>query len=603
MSKARFMSYLIPIVFSVIFLILALSLNFTQDDAYISFQYVKNFLDNQGLVFNPGEFVEGYTNFFYIILMIFFELLGLNLILTAKILGLFSGIVIFWVGRAWLYDKEENIFSHLTLFCMSLLLSACLAFAYWAISGLETLFFAALIFYGLYLASKRNLMYIVLMAVATLTRPEGFMVFVLILVYLWWTKAYRFKYIACSALAYALLIIPHLFFRYFYYDDFLPNPFYAKTGWSWEYLSSGIDYIWLFIRQYGFYGLLFLLPLAGYKLIAKHLRLLFLVGSVYLLYILLIGGDVLHGFRFFIPILPMWYLLFSAVLIKISQKLFTANITARSIIIMAAAIFLGSITFLLPRERMTLIRRNEIALVNNMKYLANTLGQVRFDRYSIGCSTIGAFSYYSRARVIDMLGLTDRAIAKNPQPFVGIASTWKERNYNIAYLMKRNPDLILFSTGLKPSAPAEKALFLSSRFRNGYYPVFHGLEDGLWTAYKRKPDYKGVDKYFADAEFINLYSEALNRKNRGANQLAFEYARQSLEKGPADFYLPLILIGRIYMEQGEYDEGVKALKRAFELSDGYAMTACDMLRYYYEKAGDSTAAGFYEDYIRRYNRL
>ncbi|HXF48671.1 MAG TPA: hypothetical protein VNL73_04495, partial [Verrucomicrobiae bacterium] len=42
-----------------------------QDDAFISFRYIRNFLDGHGLVFNVGERVEGYTNFFWIMLLAF----------------------------------------------------------------------------------------------------------------------------------------------------------------------------------------------------------------------------------------------------------------------------------------------------------------------------------------------------------------------------------------------------------------------------------------------------------------------------------------------------------------------------------------------------
>ena len=40
---------------------------FLCDDAFISFRYVRNFLEGNGLVFNPGEYVEGYTNFLWIL--------------------------------------------------------------------------------------------------------------------------------------------------------------------------------------------------------------------------------------------------------------------------------------------------------------------------------------------------------------------------------------------------------------------------------------------------------------------------------------------------------------------------------------------------------
>ena len=37
------------------------------DDAFISFRYARNLLEGQGLVFNPGERVEGYTNFLWVL--------------------------------------------------------------------------------------------------------------------------------------------------------------------------------------------------------------------------------------------------------------------------------------------------------------------------------------------------------------------------------------------------------------------------------------------------------------------------------------------------------------------------------------------------------
>ena len=37
------------------------------DDAYISYRYALNFVQGHGLVYNPGEPVEGYTNFLWTI--------------------------------------------------------------------------------------------------------------------------------------------------------------------------------------------------------------------------------------------------------------------------------------------------------------------------------------------------------------------------------------------------------------------------------------------------------------------------------------------------------------------------------------------------------
>ncbi len=40
---------------------------FLTDDAFISFRYVRNLIEGHGLVFNPGERVEGYTNFLWVL--------------------------------------------------------------------------------------------------------------------------------------------------------------------------------------------------------------------------------------------------------------------------------------------------------------------------------------------------------------------------------------------------------------------------------------------------------------------------------------------------------------------------------------------------------
>ena len=52
---------------------------FITDDAFISFRYVRNLLDGHGLVFNPGEYVEGYTNFLWVLeLAAIWRLFGLR---------------------------------------------------------------------------------------------------------------------------------------------------------------------------------------------------------------------------------------------------------------------------------------------------------------------------------------------------------------------------------------------------------------------------------------------------------------------------------------------------------------------------------------------
>jgi arabinofuranosyltransferase len=60
---------------------------FTVDDSYISFRYARNLARGLGLVYNAGEHIEGYTNFFWTVLLAGGIRIGLDPVLLAKILG------------------------------------------------------------------------------------------------------------------------------------------------------------------------------------------------------------------------------------------------------------------------------------------------------------------------------------------------------------------------------------------------------------------------------------------------------------------------------------------------------------------------------------
>ena len=105
--------------------------------------------------------------------MIFFSRFGLDYILVSKIIGIGSGIGIFILITLWISKIFERRQSYILASAVLFLLAANGAFAYWAISGLETLLFTALVFWGLYLASNKNMLLVPILAIATLTRPEG----------------------------------------------------------------------------------------------------------------------------------------------------------------------------------------------------------------------------------------------------------------------------------------------------------------------------------------------------------------------------------------------------------------------------------------------
>src|SRR5574341_1385921 len=68
------------------------------DDAYISFRYAQNAIRGSGLVFNPGERVEGFTNFLWTAMFIPFEGARVDVGRTSMLLGALFGLGVIWLA-------------------------------------------------------------------------------------------------------------------------------------------------------------------------------------------------------------------------------------------------------------------------------------------------------------------------------------------------------------------------------------------------------------------------------------------------------------------------------------------------------------------------
>jgi tetratricopeptide (TPR) repeat protein len=589
--QAHHIEKIILVLIIAIFVVHAISLNFTQDDAFISYRYVKNFINGHGLVFNPGERVEGYTNFLWIIILSIFARLGLDMITVSKILGVAAGavtlVLIYQISLNIFRKKDwsqDTKFVFFPLFA-PLLLASNSAFAYWSISGLETAFFVMTVLLSVYFYFTNERLMIISSALSTFVRPEGVLVFGLLILHKFFFKKDKLKNCLFSILGFILLLLPYLIFKIFYYGNLLPNPFYAKTGFSLEYVKTGLAYFWLFLRHYGLWGLLYLIPIAFFKDLEVKGKLVLLLVYIYTLYIIVIGGDVLKAHRFFLPVLPFLYLLFSFALMKLSLML------KKQVIPVFVVIGFSFLTFFVPRNWIMSVRSAEIGLSSKMSKYAQGLRQSFGTNFTLAMTTIGVISYLTDAKVIDMLGLTDPYVAKHPEKIPGLLSTWKEKKFNTQYLLSRNPDVIMFSTGIKPSAPAERALFLSSKFRENYYPYYFPgiLENVLGVVYKKKGEYTKKNEIFPDARFVNLYNEAINLQHQNDLRTCLDKLKEILEVGPKDFARVYEEISRCNFLMGNTEECKKYAQKAVEMDD-YCTMAHILLHEIYLREKDTTEA-------------
>ena len=154
------------------------------EDAFISFRYARNLLEGHGLVFNPGERVEGYTNFLWTLeLAGIWGLFGIRPEHAAPWLSVFYTIatlaaLLWWAARLpGLRYRGLVGWMALGLVCSSG------TFAVWtSAGGLETrqfTFFVVAAVVGLSLYRNRQwglLAASISLALAELTRPEGLLI-------------------------------------------------------------------------------------------------------------------------------------------------------------------------------------------------------------------------------------------------------------------------------------------------------------------------------------------------------------------------------------------------------------------------------------------
>jgi len=69
--------------------------DFISDDAFIALRYARNLIQGHGLVFNPGERVEGFTTLLWVLLLAGVGSLGMDLLAWSRILGVRAGLFLF----------------------------------------------------------------------------------------------------------------------------------------------------------------------------------------------------------------------------------------------------------------------------------------------------------------------------------------------------------------------------------------------------------------------------------------------------------------------------------------------------------------------------
>jgi arabinofuranosyltransferase len=433
------------------------------DDAYISLRYARNLVEGHGLVFNVGERVEGYTNFLWVVLLALPAYAAIPLPLASKVLGTAFALLAVW-ATARLLPASRPSWSRLVA---PALLAGNLTFALWAVQGLETALFTALVTLGVRadLRSRENSAapwasapwY----ALATLARPEGAVFFAAALSYRIVAERPLDRRAWFGPPLYLAVVGSHFLWRLSYYGHPLPNTFYAKSGLSLGLLTHGATYVAGFFAGPNALILIFLLPAA---LKARHdgrLRYLFWMTGAYLAAVALEGGDFFPGFRFLVPVYPLLYTLVqegAAGFARLRRRRSVRPVlVATATGALALCLHLFSVAGVAEREGESSHR-----FTSNLRRVAVALREAFPPNSSLAANPIGALSFYTGFRVYDLLGLTDEHIAHSPglPPGAGIIGHEKGDG---DYVFARKPDIFLVGNVLVSARPP--ADFMQRRWR------------------------------------------------------------------------------------------------------------------------------------------
>ena len=474
------------------------------DDAFITFRYAANLVTGHGLVFNPGERVEGYSNFLWTILIAAGLRLGVDPVAAAKALGAgFALLAVAVTARA--LRRDETTPSTMGILA-ALLLGSSPVFALWAVHGLETALFTLLVTAGLCedaaaLEARRvprwsSLWY----ALAALTRPEGPLFFVLSagLGLVSAPRAWRSRAAAYWLAIFVVIVGGHLAWRYAYYGELLPNTYYAKVGLSVATVSRGLAYLGRFFLAPGAAGIAALAAVGVLLARRRAVAFLAVVLVAYLTTVCAEGGDAFGGHRFIVPMLPALYLMAGAG----AQALLVRAGTGKRRIGIAAAI---AVVIVLHGAEAFDPARDESAHGDRFSTSMRTVGEGLARHFPAGTlvalNPAGAIPYYSGFPAIDMLGLTDHHIARVHIGDIGAGKAGHEKGDG-AYVLRRRPDIILLgNVTLVPDQEAaaratqftafhrsERELLADPELFRLYRRAAIPLADGSWLVFVRRAD-------------------------------------------------------------------------------------------------------------------
>lgn len=410
---------------------------YTVDDAWITFRYARNASDGLGVVYNPGQCVEGFTSPAWFVLSFVAEMLRIPPDQASKLVSLLMvGGLMILMWRRVARGSGSAAAPMLILALHSPLLVG-------VVCGLEAAAAASLVGCLLILASEETVAWRMLAGVgcaAICTRPESIVLLAALGLYLLAARrAERGRAIMVGAIWIATFVVLTAA-RRLYFGQWVPNTAVAKIRAessaalaAWYYIKSWTAHYW------------WLVALAVPALLHDRSRRTAIIGGVLiaaqLVFVVIAGGDWMPQWRFMLPVGVALVVVACAGAGAWGES---SRVAQRAAVFATMLGLAGQMWMLrTDRWRIDYARRDLAALTDGpIRYVAERVGSGD----CIAARDIGVLGYSARCDILDLVGLTDARIAK--------ASGFRRRDHiDRDYVFGREPLFLMFQSEKPDDGP------------------------------------------------------------------------------------------------------------------------------------------------------
>lgn len=451
------------------------------DDAMISMRYAWNLVHGNGFVWNPGEYVEGITNFLWAIYMALFAAIFDK---STAVLGVqISGLLLMLAVAYFAMRVGEHLLEKSSLkkssFLSVVIFGAALTYFplnFWTLMGMETGFLAVILTASLWLVlrlgsqTRFSPALAILLGAAFLTRPDSALPASLIMLYRLssvinkkgWLKAFALE---CAVIAAFVVFISA--FRFFYYGSIVPNTYMLKVeGYP---LGLRIENGLLFLDEF-WITVVPTIAVCAFGLILDFRRDRALVFALFLCavaYVIYVGGDSWGHWRLTAPYVPGLYALAiveiaelidrrakDGALARLAQKRWFPPLHVLEAVLVVCIIV--PILWYANRgyEKQVTLEDNPLYVrpsERNLK-IALALRKLTTPEASAGVTWAGLIPYYSGRIGVDLLGKSDKYIASLEPDLEGVhVGNLKflpgHCKYNLDYSIKKLKPTYVFTSG------------------------------------------------------------------------------------------------------------------------------------------------------------